>query len=177
MEGIERPRPLTEFPKGTKEIGIPVCEFRNNSTWALVKVADTEESFGLLLRDTYGKGQMLTLAVPDSFPDLYKLPEKALTRLRCEFPVSRVYLECGSGISLFAYDNDTFIIYPYATSEAQPAAIRVHVRGDAKALEMPVHRDWMTGKKTKVEPLYRKNGETVFEVPTQPGAYELYKII
>ena len=177
VEGIERPRPLTEFPKGTKEIGIPVCEFRNNSTWALVKVADTEESFGLLLRDTYGKGQMMTLAVPDSFPDLYNLPEKALTRLRCEFPVSRVYLECGSGISLFAYDNDTFVIYPYATSEAQPAAIRVHVRGDAKALEMPVHRDWMTGKKTKVEPLYRKNGETVFEVPTKPGAYELYKII
>ena len=171
------PRNPVAYVQGTAEIGLPVCEFRNNATWALVKVADTEESFGLLLRDTYGKGEMLTLAAPDSFPDLYKLPAEALTRIRSAFPAAGTYLECGAGVSLFAYDNGTFIVYPYATSEAQPGTIRLHVQGQVKALEMPVRRDRRTGKPVRVQPLYARGGETVFEVHTQPGTYELYRIV
>ena len=170
------PRPTLEFPVGTERVQVPVCEFRNNSTWALAKVADTEESFGILLRDTYGKGQMLTLAVPDSFPDLYKLPAPVLTRIRQEFPVNGVYLEAGSGISVFQYDNGAFILYPYATSAAQPATVRLHVKGGAKALEMPVRKDFRTGEPVRLLPLYEKDGEAVFEVRTNPGRYELYTI-
>jgi len=171
-------RERLEFPTGTDEIGIPVCEFRNNSSWALAKVAESEESFGLLLRDTYGKGQMLTLAVPDSFPDLYKLPGSVLTRLRMEFPGNGIYLECKAGISLFPYDNGSFIVYPYATGASQPATIRIHIRGDIRALEMPLQRNFLTGKNgLRIAPLYRKDGETVFEARTQPGEYALYKIV
>ena len=166
-----------EFPSGSGEIGIPVCEFRNNSTWAVVKVADTEESFGILLKDTYGRGQMWTLAVPDSFPDLYKIPGKALTRLRREFPAAGAYLECRSGISLFPYDNDALIIYPYATSRSQPSTVYLHVLSEVKALEMPVRSDPRTGKPMRVDPLYTMGGETVFELPAMPGRYDLYKII
>ena len=166
-----------EYPKGTEEIGIPVCEFRNNATWALVKVAESEESFGILLRDSYGKGQMLTLAVPDNFPDLYKLPGRALTRIRRDFPAGGIYLESRAGISLFPYDNDTFIIYPYSTSQAQPASVLIHVAGDAEALELPLRKNPITGETIRIEPLYRKNGETVFEGRTEPGRYELCRIV
>ena len=170
-------RPSLEFPHGSEEIGIPVCEFRNNATWAVVKVAESEESFGLLLKDTYGKGQMWTLAVPDNYPDLYKIPGKALTRIRREFPAGGVYLESRAGISLFPYDNKTFIVYPYVTSAAQPAGILIHVSGEAEALEMPVRKHPVTGKTFRIAPLYRKDGETVFEARTMPGRYELYQII
>ena len=167
-----------DFPTGTEAIGIPVCEFRNNATWAVVKVADTEESFGILLKDTYGKGQMWTLAVPDSFPDLYKIPGRALTRIRREFPVNGAYLECRAGISLFAYDNDTLIVYPYVTSQAQPSTAYLHVAGEAKALEMPAApKDFRTGKTVRVEPLYSRDGETVFELRAMPGRYDLYRIV
>ena len=169
--------PSVEFPRGTEGIGLPVCEFRNNATWALVKVAESEESFGLLLRDTYGKGQMLTLAVPDNFPDLYKLPGKALTRIRREFPAGGVYLESRAGISLFPYDNDTFIVYPYVAAGAQPATILIHVTGEAEALELPLRKHPVTGETIRLEPLYRRNGETVFEARTTPGKYELCKVI
>ena len=140
-------------------------------------MADTEESFGLLLRDTYGKGQMLTLAVPDSFPDLYKIPKSVLTRIRSEFPSRRVYLECGSGVSLFTYDNDAFILYPYVTSQAQPGAVRIHVKGDAEALELPLRRDFRTGNPLRVPPLMKNGAETVFEVRANPGVYELFRIV
>ena len=167
----------TEYPRGREEISVPVCEFRNNATWALAKVADTEESFGILLRDTYGKGQMLTLAVPDSFPDLYKIPRSVLTRIRAEFPAGRVYLECGSGVSLFVYDNGTFIVYPYVTSQAQPGTIRIHIKGDAEALLMPERKDFRTGENLRILPLYSRYRETVFEVRSNPGVYDLYQII
>ena len=166
-----------EFPAGSEEIGIPVCEFRNNSTWAVVKAAESEESFGILLKDTYGKGQMWTLAVPDNYPDLYKLPGKVLTRIRREFPAGGAYLECRAGISLFPYDNDTLIVYPYVTSTSQPAAAYLHVAGEAKALEMPERKDFLTGGKRRIEPVYARDGETVFELRTMPGQYELYRII
>ena len=170
-------RPQLSFERGAAEIGIPVCEFRNNSAWALVKVAESEESFGLLLRDTYGKGQMLTLAVPDSFPDLYKLPSAALSRIRREFPAQDVWLECGAGISLFPYDNGAFIVYPYATGISQPATVRIHVAGEVKALGMPVRKEFRSDQIRRVRPMYARDGETVFEVRTQPGQYELYRII
>ena len=169
--------PSVEYPRGTETIGVPVCEFRNNATWALVKVAESEESFGLLLRDTYGKGQMLTLAVPDNFPDLYKLPGKALTRIRREFPAGGVYLESKAGVSLFPYDNDTFVIYPYVAAGAQPTTILIHVKGEAEALELPLRKHPVTGETIRLAPLYRRNGETVFEGRTMPGKYELGRII
>ncbi len=169
-------RPTLSFPRGVEEIHLPVCEFRNNATWAIAKVADTEESFGLLLKDCCGKGQMLTLAIPDNYPDLYRLPAPVLTRLRQEFPVGRVCLACESGTSLFVYDNDTFIVYPYVTSGARPAAIQIHVTGSAAFLEMPERVHPFTGEKQRILPLYEKDGVTVFETRTTPGRYDLYRI-
>ena len=166
-----------EFPAGAEEIGVPVCEFRNNATWAVAKVADTEESFGILLKDTYGKGQMWTLAVPDNFPDFYRMPGKVLTRIRAEFPAGGAYLECRAGVSLFPYDNDTLIVYPYSTSQAQPSTVFLHAEGEAKELEMPVRKDFRTGENRRILPLYTRDGETVFELQAMPGQYELYRIV
>ena len=165
-----------DFPTGTEEIGLPVCEFRNNATWAVVKAADTEESFGILLRDTCGKGQMWTLAVPDNFPDLYKMPGKVLTRIRKEFHTG-AYLESKAGVSLFPYDNDTLIIYPYVTAVSKPSTVCLHVAGEAAALEMPVRKDFRTGEPVRIDPLFTRDGETVFELPAVPGHYELYRIL
>ena len=169
-------RHVLDFPTGTEEIGVPVCEFRNNSTWAVVKVADTEESFGILLKDTYGKGQMWTLAVPDSFPDFYKMPGRALTRLRREFNTG-VYLESKAGVSLFPYDNDTLILYPYVTSAAQPSTVYLHTPGDVQALEMPARKNPRTGEPLRIQPAYRQEEETVFELPALPGRYDLYRLL
>ena len=166
-----RPRPLLTYPKGRDEIGIPVCEFRNNAAWALAKMADTEESFALLLRETYGKGQMITLTVPDSFPDLYKLPRPVISRVLAEFPVNGVWLETDPGVSVFHYDNDTFVTYPYVTSEAQPGSILIHVNGQVKSLtELAPYPERV------ILPKYTTDTETVFEVRTQPGEYIIRRI-
>ena len=143
-------------------------EFRNNATWAVVKAAHGEESCGLLLRDDYCFGHLWTLAVPDAFPDLYRLPETVLSRIRQQFPAEGVWLEGPSRISLFCYDNGAFVLYPYVMDGAQRQNVRLHVR-DAAALYMPQ-------LKKRLEPMYRQDGEAVFEVPALPGRYVLYQI-
>ncbi len=157
------------YPRGRKSITLPVAEFRNNSTWALVKAACGQESYGMLLRDTYGKGELWTLAVPDAFSDLYHLPPEVLTRIRAEFPVGGVYLEGGAEISLFVYDNDTFILYPYVDEGAQPSMVKLHFTGKVRSL-------WVPQLKMRLEPQYANEHETVFEAPAMPGKYYILKI-
>lgn len=161
---------LITYPHGPKPLLISVPEYRNNASWALIKTRVGQESYGMLLRDTYGKGEMLTLAVPDSFSDLYRLPADVLTRIRAAMPVNGIHLECGPLVSLFAYDNDAFIVYPYVDEGTQPSMARIHVAGQVKQLDAPAG-----GR--PLQPLYTTDKETVFEYCLQPGRYDLFRIV
>ncbi len=156
------------YPAGTKPVTIPVAEFRNNATWAVVKGVHDEESYGILLRDDYCGGRLWTLAVPDAFPDLYRIPAPALSRIRQAFPVNGVWLEGPARVSLFVYDNGSFILYPYVMEGVQRDVVRVHA-ADAAALTVP-------GRKQPIEPLYREGNEAVFELPVLPGQFMLYTV-
>ncbi len=159
---------IITWPHGKRPMLITVPEHRNNASWALVKTRVGQESYGMLLRDTYGKGELLTLAVPDSFSDLYQLPVDVLTRIRAALPVNGVHLEGDALISLFHYDNGAFILYPYVDEGTQPSICRIHTPADVKALEMPV-----TGR--TLAPLYADAAEAVFEFRAMPGQYTLFK--
>ncbi|MBR1584827.1 MAG: permease [Clostridia bacterium] len=160
--------PACTFPTGDRPISIPVAEFRNNATWAVVKAVHGEESYGLLLRDDQGLGRLYTLVIPDAFPDLYRLPAPVLSRIRQALPVHGAWLEGPARISLFVYDNDSLIVYPYVMDGAQRQIVRLHVAGATALRALP--RD------TRIEPLYCRQGEAVFELPALPGRYTLYKI-
>ena len=161
-------RRLCLYPTGDRPITIPVAEFRNNATWAVVKAVHGEESYGILLRDWYGKGTLLTLAVPDAFPDFYHIPAEALSRIRQAMPVNGIWLEAPAGVSLFIYDNDAFIVYPYVMSASEYRVVRAHVKG-AKALTIPT-----SGR--RVEPVAFDGDEAVFELAAKSGEYIIYKI-
>ena len=155
------------YPAGVKPVALPVAEFRNNSTWAVVKGSHGEESYGLLLRDDYLDGHLWTLAVPDAFPDFYALPEPVLSRIRQAFPVEGVWLEGSARIGLFVYDNGSFILYPFVMEGVQRQLVRVHVKG-ASALRIP-------GKESMIQPLYREGEDAVFELEAVPGRFTVYQ--
>ena len=159
---------ISTFPMGERPVILPVMEFRNNATWAVVKGSHGEESYGLLLRDAYCDGRLWTLAVPDAFPDFYHMPAEALSRIRQALPVSGVWLEGPARVGLFVYDNDAVVIHPFVMEGVQRTVVRLHVEG-AKALTTP-----HDGR--RIEPLYVRDGEAVFELPAMPGRYVLYKI-
>ena len=165
--------PSCVFPYGDHPIAMPVVEFRNNATWAVVKGEHGEESFAVLLRDSYGKGRMWTLTAPGAFPDFYAFPEAAWNRIRQAFPVAGLWLEGAPRVSLFPYDNDAFILYPYVMEKNQFTRVRMHVRG-AAALENPLARH---AARKRIDPLYIQNGEAVFDLPARPGDYTIYRIL
>lgn len=164
------------YVNGPEAVTYPVCEFRNNASWALVKIAKDEESFGILIRDTYGKGAMYTLAVPDNFPDLYKLPTETISRIREEFPVNGIWMEGETNTSIFMYDNNAFILYRYVTSASQPTKVRIHAKGKCSGLEMPLMNGFMGKKTFIIPPLYQNDKETVFELSVKPGDYQVYQV-
>ncbi len=151
------------YPAGVNPITLPVAEFRNNSTWAVVKGSHGEESYGLLLRDDYMDGRLWTLSVPDAFPDFYAMPEQVLSRIRQVFPVEGVWLEGPSRIGLFVYDNGSFIVYPFVMDGVQRQLVRLHVKGASSLRVM--------GQKSALAPLYREGDEAVFELPVMPGKF------
>ena len=66
---------------------------------------------------------------------------------------------------------------PYVTSQAQPGAVRIHVKGEAEALELPLRKDFRTGNPMRIPPLMKNSAETVFEVRANPGVYDLFRIV
>ena len=166
---VEEKENICIFPCGTREIGLPVMEFRNNATWALVKAAHEEESYAILSRDPYADGKIYSLAVPDAYPDFYRMPAEVLSRIRQELPVNGIWMEGPARISLFVYDNDTVIIYPYVMEGVQRERIRLHVAGALGLKLQPQDRE--------IAPLYVKDGESVFDLIAMPGRYALYQIL
>jgi hypothetical protein len=160
---------LCVYPMGQRPVTLPVAEFRNNATWAVVKGMRGEESYGVLLEDVYCDGRLWTLAVPDAFPDFYHIPAEALSRIRQAMPVNGIWLEGGARISLFAYDNDAFVVYPYVMEGTQRSVVRLHVKG-AKALTLPCQGN------ERLEPLYIRGDEAVIEAEAMPGRYEIYRV-
>lgn len=155
--------------RGAKEVGFPIIEFRNNATWAaLAKGLRNEESYTLLCEDTYGKGKMMTLVVPDSFTDIRDLPKEVLSRMRKEFDVNGIWLEGEPNVSLFTYDNDSFVLYNYVTSWANDTDVLVHIKGAKKLLPL---QDFKHGPK-ELLPLYTEDDEAVFKIPAFVGRWQ-----
>ena len=155
---------------GAKPVTVPVLEFRNNATWgAICKGIAEEEAYTLLARDTYGKGQMYTLVVPESFSDIKHYPNLILNRMRKEFAVNGIYLEGDPMIGLFVYDNDTFVLYPYVDADTRDSDVFLHIEG-AKALKI-------TGMERTIDPLYTRNGEAVFCLRASIGKFACYQVV
>ncbi len=159
---------ICTFPEGGSPVTFPVPEYRNNSSWAPVKAVHGEENTAILLRDAYQDSRLLTLSIPDARADICRLPAPVLSCIRREIPVRGIWLEGPARVSLFIYDNDTVILYPYVMDGVQRERVRLHVSGAASLLSFP-------GEKT-IQPLYTEGGESVFDLIAVPGKFTLYTI-
>jgi hypothetical protein len=94
-----------------KAILIPQIGYRTNDSWELVSALDGDNGWPLLQDAGYVNGHLYVLTVPENFADFYAYPEPALNAIRrvltAELPVQ---LEAPSKVSLFTYDNGTFVV-------------------------------------------------------------------
>ena len=118
---------LNTADENTPPILFPEMRFYTNDSWALIRGVVNAKGYPILLMNRYSKGVFYVLVMPDNITDLYNFPAGALRVLRsyvmANFPVR------GDGppqVSLFAYDNNTFIVESFLPT---PTTVAVSVAG------------------------------------------------
>jgi len=155
------------YVKAASPITLPHAAYNENDIWPLSAALTPYSSHPLLLCGAYGRGSLYVLTVPDAFADLYNLPAETLALLRGEFNLP-VTLECCSRVSLFLYDNNTFILQSFLD---RPELARVRVNRPNVSLvplKMPKMRPF--------EIVRSGENESVFDIHITPGHYMAFKI-
>ena len=88
--------------------------------------------------------------------------------MRREFTVNGVYLEGEPWISIFHYDNDSFVLYQYVDRDTIDTEVLVHVKDAVSLTEV-------TSKEVLL-PLYQDADEAVFRVRTRVGKWNGYRV-
>jgi hypothetical protein len=130
--------------EGEKAILIPQIGYRTNDSWELVSAIDGDNGWPLLHDADYLDGQLQVLTIPENFADFYHYPAEALNAIRRHLSKHLpVQLEAPGKVSLFVYDNNTFVVHNFR-DEAVEA--RVAVGLDRQGLE-----DALTGQQLGLE--------------------------
>jgi hypothetical protein len=130
----------------------------------------------MLHQAAYAKGNLFVLTVPDNFSDLYDLPSPVLDRLRRfvsqEIPV---YLEGPSQVSLFVYDNGTFIVESFLPNEIK---VKVAVKKPVKAITNLATNEIIQGTISNESKVWRMPSGvvTTFEVSIPAHSYRGFRI-
>jgi len=129
-----------------KDLLIPQVLYLTNDSWEIVSAGNplTKGVIGypILLRCPFAKGNMYVLTIPDNFADLYEFPDRALNMIR--FFMSRdldVRIEGPARVSLFTYDNGTFIVESFLDEPVQINVILTS--GEEKVLELTENKEYV----------------------------------
>lgn len=158
-----------------KEIFIPQINYLTNDSWETISARDDTNGWPILHSADYSKGKFFVWTIPDNFIDLYILPDNVLNRLRQtvagELPVS---LEGPGEVSLFVYDNHSFVVESFLDTE-----VSIKILLDKNSDEIT---NIETGNKTKGtlrEALTFRNRKfgkdfMVFDVTLKPHSFKAF---
>jgi hypothetical protein len=109
------------------DILIPQVRYQTNDCWEIVSagrpLTNGVSGYPMLLRGSYSNGNLYVLTIPDDMGNLYSLPEKVLNVYRKIMSKDLgIYIEGPSKVSLFVYDNGTFIVESFNNT---PVNIRI----------------------------------------------------
>jgi hypothetical protein len=188
LQYTDRQAAVTEFqgphgrPIGAARLSAPILipqiDFLTNDAWMLLTGIANGNGYPILLMDRYSKGILYVLTIPENFSDLYDFPPQALGAIRSvilgDFPV---IADAPGQVSLFAYDNNSFIVESYLPT---PQYVTLAVAGGFRHL-----RDLQTGgiftgqparlgfgASTRPTGTFRSPPRVLFSIQLQPHSYE-----
>jgi hypothetical protein len=106
----------------------PEVRFLTNDAWGLVSAVENGNGYPIMLMDKYSKGVLFVWTIPDNFRNLYALPAGVTGAIKDI--VMRdffVRIDGSSQVSLFAYDNGTFVIESFLPGQTE---VKVTVQGE-----------------------------------------------
>ena len=119
---------------------IPEIQYLTNDAWELVSgMTQNDLGYPLLLQAGYAKGSLYVLTIPENFSDLYSFPAEVLTQIRNVLLRDLfVRVESPGDVSLFVYDNNTFIVESFL-----PESVDVRISMDQRLAKL---QDLVTGQ-------------------------------
>ena len=134
------------FGKSEREFIIPQVKYFTNDAWEMVSagrpLSGGVSGYPILLRDTYSKGMLFVLTIPDDFGNLYDFPAGALNVIRRAMSKDvGAYIEGPSKVALFPYDNKTLVVENF---NDEAVSLRVVINTKVGAL-----RNLLTGEELK----------------------------
>ena len=103
---------------------LPQMRHFENDTWTGMEFSTADSGYPMVVRAAYGKGTFYALAVPDDFADIYRLPQSVLTQIRSLLGRDLfVSLDAPDHVSLFVYDNRTFIVQNFQSQRGHSARL------------------------------------------------------
>ena len=132
--------------KSEREFIIPQVKYFTNDAWEVVSagrpLTGGVSGYPILLRDTYSKGMLFVLTIPDDFGNLYDYPAPVLNVIRRAMSKDvGAYIEGPSKVSLFPYDNKTMVVENF---NDQAVNLRVVVNAKVSSLN-----NLLTGEQLK----------------------------
>ena len=167
--------------KSEREFIIPQVKYFTNDAWEVVSagrpLTGGVSGYPILLRDTYSKGILFVLTIPDDYGNLYDFPAPALNVIRNVMSKDvGAYIEGPSKVALFPYDNKTMVVENF---NDQAVSLRVVVNDKVKTL-----RNLLTDEQLKPAQVsytrWRfvgyKDNQTVFDIQLPAHSYQGFKI-
>jgi hypothetical protein len=115
----------------TAPILIPQITYRTNDSWELVSAVAGDNGWPILHDADYLQAHLQVLTIPENFSDLSNYPAAALNSIRRIITAALpVKLEAPGKVSLFVYDNDTFIVHNFRDEPVDAAVdLRAGISG------------------------------------------------
>ena len=172
---------ITDDPAGyyddNKKAVFEDIQHINNASWSLVNCGSNDYHTPMFIRDAYGKGMLYILNTPENPAEIEYIAPSALDAVKRAINRKGIYIS-GRNVSMFMYDNDTFVLYGNMKAPVHPVHVTVHMdAGKYKAELTDVTDD------RKVE-VYKKSlsydfkwiSEYTADVIIEPGEWKVFKV-
>ena len=173
----------TDFCKGHEKLLFEILSYKTNTTSNDVGLVAGEHTYPLMTEDSYSKGRLFILNVPENFADLYKLPKDVWAAIAKHISMGqRVYMAADGKHSFLAYNNGCYAIQSYNQTGSKVDMI---VRGECKGIRNMETGAMYTQRIALPLPQHHIDATTVipeeqeyrFEIPVGAGTLNFFEVV
>ncbi len=164
------------FSKSASPILIPQINYLTNDSWEEISAVNGATGWPILHRASYSAANLYVLTIPENFSDLYNYPQNVLDRLRTTLCSDfGLRLEGPSRISLFVYDNGTFIVQSF---NDDPVNIKIITGESVKSLTDLVNNESVNGIIRTYPGFGRRQPapDKSFEITLKPHSFRAFRV-
>jgi len=157
------------------EILIPQIQYLTNDSWEDITSLASGSGWPILHQARYANGSLFVLTIPENFGDIYNLPAEVLNRIRNVLTQDvKVRIEGPAQVTLFVYDNGTFIVESFL-----PDNVTIKVITDKQTVKLSniVTGEEITGKDAQDGRIWGRERDAVktFDVTIKPHSYLVFQ--